>query len=92
VGPDGEVILHDHVAPTAAVTDWRTAKTGLSLETWPSQHILASYSVVHVTNEISASGAILFSIVQERVKAIIRGKKLVGHSLWIDLNGRFCVT
>lgn len=34
-------------------------------------------------------GALPFATVQQQVAAVIRGKVIVGHSLWMDLSGAF---
>jgi hypothetical protein len=82
---DGDVILHDFVAPTAEVTDWRTSKTALSALTWSSSQ--GSHTRKQRTLTEYPERPIEFNIVQNRVRGIIQGRPLVGHSLWFDLNG-----
>ena len=88
----GEIVLDTYVAPTMPVTDYRTATTGISAEHLNSgwcccrisvaPHYIYSCPVVYYS-----AAALAFNTIQQHVANKIKGKIIVGHSLWNDLSG-----
>ena len=91
----GNVILDTFVAPTMQVSDYRTTTTGIE-----ACHLLACESVFNILlrplNTViyrylistDVADTPLFERVQQHVADLIKGKVIVGHSLWHDLSGR----
>lgn len=92
----GNVILDTYVRPTMPVTDYRTASTGIEahhLVSGVHTHICTFFALTldpfpsHHASPPLKDSALQFSAVQTLVSGFIRGKILVGHSLWHDLSG-----
>lgn len=85
----GQIVYHTYVQPTIPVTDYRTATTGIEPQhlhpskLFPNEagHSLSAYTIRPLDT------AAPFNDVQQRVANLIRGKILIGHTLWHDLSG-----
>ena len=88
----GSVVYEAYVLPTNPVTDYRPSTTGIQPQdltpansSYSRSNSCGSNSCAALT--LSSADARRFSDVQRQVADIIRGKVIVGHSLWLDLSG-----
>ena len=81
----GEIILDTYVSPTMQVSDYRTATTGIE----PSHLLSREFLIRNLTlySFVTSADTPTFTQVQQLVVDLIKGKVLVGHSLWNDLSG-----
>lgn len=84
----GSVVEECFVAPTTGITDFRTPTTGLT-----EAHLHPS-TFLHLVESapdpllLAAGRTVSFQTAQQRVSEAIRGKILIGHSIWNDLSGK----
>jgi RNA exonuclease 4 len=71
------------------VTDYRTSTTGITEQHLRSGAPLDLFFIVGTASNSSPAEALPFNSVQQRVSELIKGKVLIGHSLWNDLSGSF---
>lgn len=85
----GNEILDTFVAPTMQVSDYRTTTTGIEASHLLASELTFSAAALIDTDFITDVGDIpTFDRVQQHVAELIKGKVIVGHSLWHDLSGR----
>lgn len=71
------------------VSDYRTATTGIESSHLLSREFKCAVSFFLLfTRPVTSADTPAFTQVQQHVADLIKGKVLVGHSLWNDLSGK----
>lgn len=94
----GNVILDTYVSPTMQVSDYRTATTGIeachllvgestSAYSYPAGFLYWRF-FFFILFSTDVGDTPTFDRVQQHVAELIKGKVIIGHSLWHDLSGR----